>query len=336
MNVAPSSAQPDHMRDVHVADDAGYNLTSHYVLAESAMAFFLDEITHRVLDEASRSICKVLPALKPPAQAMPRELVSAHSFGPLSTECGTMFEPTVSSFLVSKLTKSLTTSISGARALLGSSKRMQSVLQTPPASDPPLLWMSEEPFPLARRSASAGNAFSDAKMNVDVPMRPRSQGRADIVLNLDYSESPLQASSRPACHGVLPTAFFELGKCSLPEKESQACCVAVGLGQHLTAANVIFPLLGVLINANFFLCRAYLPLSSGQLATVEVVPATSVSEASIARLLRTILCWTVAIHDLIESPGVNLFIAIPKTRVTYNRTCFQPGCDVRTLFMISI
>jgi hypothetical protein len=315
MSVAPSSALSEHMQLVRVADDSCFNMTSHYVLIESAMAFSLDELsTHQVLDEASRSICKVLPAVLPLAQTMDCELGSAHSFGPLSTKLGTIFEPTGSSFLVSKLMRSLATSISGARTLLGSTvKRMQSAIDSPTSSDPPLLWMSREPFPLAHRVSS--------EMNVDGPGRPRSQGHSDIVLNLDYSESCLQASSRPACHGVLPTAFFELDDCAFPEKESQTCCIAVGLGQHLTAANVVYPLLGVVINAKYFLCRAYLPCPTGCVATVKVVPKTEVSEQSIARLLRMILYWTVAVHDLIESPGADTFMPIPQTRVAHNRTC---------------
>jgi hypothetical protein len=329
MSVAPSVASQADIQYIRAPADA-CNLASHILLVEAAIVFFSQEQVNEKISRAATSFCDDLLTTMP--------MVGPHrqKFGPYSPVTGTVHEPSVSSLLAIKLAMSLTLTVQEALELLGP---LASVFPVRPVSHTPLVWRCEESFPTRTRTARsivspvpACNAFATVtsrdssayvqptgsakkrrvglmdddeddtvgESQVQLPAGRPSQGRADIVLNADFSEIPLRGE--PENWGVLPIAFFELGKKELHTKEVQEFCIAVGLAQHAVSAKAVYPILGVSINAREFACHAYIPFPGHKLGIVTIVPCTPVSPDSVARLLRVFLYWSVGVHQIMIDP----------------------------------
>jgi hypothetical protein len=334
LSFSPSSATLDDISRNVATDD--YDVACHILLLESALSYYSQHAVPVPICEAASQFCSDLSILLPQPDRSRNN--GPHKFGPFSTVYGAVYEPTVSSLIALHLMQSLSPCVSALVTMLGST-----ALETFPDAaqcSTPLLWMCEEPFPFESKVASDRESISTAArisgplgkrghgstsasvgMQTNPEIRPVfGQGRADLVLNLDYSKSPFLDPDDSSKQGVLPSVFFELGKGELVSKFAQAFSVAVGLGQHLKAAGMVYPLLGIVLNSSSFVCRAYVPCHDKCVAVVDIVPETSVSPESIGRLLRLICLWTLGIRDIILNSR-SKFCPIIHTRVVASRAC---------------
>jgi hypothetical protein len=308
----------------------------HILLLESALSYYSPHAVPVPICEAASEFCSDLSILLPlPARSCN---YGPHKFGPFSTVYGAVYEPTVPTLIALHLMQSLSPCVSALVTMLGST-----ALETFPDAaqcSTPLLWVCEEPIPFESKVASHRESISAASrastalgkrahgstsVSAGTQYIPEirsvfGQGRADLVLNLDYSKSPFLDPDDTSKQGVLPSVFFELGKCDLASKYAQAFSVAVGLGQHLKAAGMVYPLLGIVLNSSLFVCRAYVPCHDQRVAVVDIVPETSVSPESIGRLLRLICLWTLGIRDIILNSR-SKFCPVSHTRVVASRAC---------------